>query len=317
VATQVAVAVVSWNTRDLLAACLTSLEEDKRAGRAEVWVVDNGSSDGSPDLVRTRFPWVELVEPGENLGFGRAVNLIADRTAAPWIAPANADVRLEPGALGTLLATGERDPRAGAVAPQLITLDGTPQHSVYAFPTVPFSIVRNFPVGRISPRLADRLCFDGYWDASRARRVDWAIGAFMILRRSGFDEVGGFDPAQWMYAEDLDLGWRLAEAGWTTLYEPAARVHHAVSAATEVAFGDEKTERWIEASYETIARRRGLTRASAVGALNAAGSAVRWAALAPLQAVAPKRYRESRERARWWAGLHAHGIRTAWASRRR
>jgi GT2 family glycosyltransferase len=312
----VAIAVVSWNTRDLLAACLISLESEQEAGRAEVWVVDNGSSDGSPELVRERFPWVQLVEPGENLGFGRAVNLVAERTETPWIAPANADIRLEPGALATLLATGEREPQAGAVAPRLVTLDGTAQHSVYSFPTVPFSIVRNLPVGRISPRLADRLCFDGYWDASRARRVDWAIGAFMIVRRSAFEEAGGFDPEQWMYAEDLDLGWRLAEAGWHTLYEPAANVHHAVSASTDAAFGDEKTERWIEASYACIARRRGIARASAVGALNASGSIVRWASLAPLEALAPARFRESRERARWWAGLHVHGLRSAWAGRR-
>jgi hypothetical protein len=146
--------------------------------------------------------------------------------------------------------------------------------------------------------------------------VDWAIGAFMIVRRSAFEEAGGFDPRQWMYAEDLDLGWRLAEAGWHTLYEPAAHVQHAVSASTDAAFGDDKTERWIAAGYACIARRRGIARASAVGALNASGSIVRWATLAPLEALAPERFREPRERARWWAALHMHGLRSAWAGRR-
>ena len=88
----VAVAVVSWNTRDLLRACLESLHADADAGRAEVWVVDNASADGSAALVRSAFPWVRLLALDENLGFGRAVNRVAARTATAWVAPANADV---------------------------------------------------------------------------------------------------------------------------------------------------------------------------------------------------------------------------------
>ena len=76
----VAVAVVSWNTRELLAACLRSLQPEADAGRAEVWVVDNASTDGSPDLVREEFPWATLVASEDNLGFGPAVNLVAART---------------------------------------------------------------------------------------------------------------------------------------------------------------------------------------------------------------------------------------------
>jgi N-acetylglucosaminyl-diphospho-decaprenol L-rhamnosyltransferase len=314
---RIAVAVVSWNTRGLLRACLESLRPDADAGRAEVWVVDNASSDGSADMVRSDFGWTSLLALDENVGFGAAVNRVAAQTDAPWIAPANADVEVELEALGTLVQAGARDPGAGAVAPRLILPDGSTQHSVYRFPTVPFTAAFNGGLYRVSRRAREAMLLEGMWDAARPRVVDWAIAALIVVRRTAWDAAGGFDEGQWMYAEDLDLGWRLAEAGWTTFYEPAARVHHAVSAATEAAFGDEKTARWIEASYETIARRRGLTRASAVGALNAAGSAVRWLALAPLQAVAPKRYREQRERARWWAGLHVHGLRSAWGSRRR
>ena len=98
------VAVVSWNTRELLDRCLLALRPEADAGRAEVWVVDNGSQDGSPALVRERHAWARLVEPGENLGYGRAVNLLAERTSSPWIAASNADVALRPGALARLLA---------------------------------------------------------------------------------------------------------------------------------------------------------------------------------------------------------------------
>ncbi|HVE69383.1 MAG TPA: glycosyltransferase, partial [Solirubrobacteraceae bacterium] len=105
---RVAVAVVSWNTRDLLARCLESLAAQEGA-ELETWVVDNASTDGSAELVRDSHPEVELVASDENLGFGPAVNLVAQRTSTPWIAMANADVALRPGALRARLDAGERD----------------------------------------------------------------------------------------------------------------------------------------------------------------------------------------------------------------
>src|SRR5207253_8850601 len=110
----VAVVVVSWNTRALLERCLRSLETDARAGRLAVWVVDNASHDGSAQLVRERFPWATLVASPENLGFGTAVNLAAARSTSPWLAIANADVCLSAGALDALLAAAAADPGAGA-----------------------------------------------------------------------------------------------------------------------------------------------------------------------------------------------------------
>ncbi len=93
------------------------------------------------------------------------------------------------------------------------------------------------------------MCLEGAWDPQRPRRVPWAVGAFLLVRRPAWDAIGGFDPAQWLYAEDLDLGWRLARAGWATRYEPRARVRHHESAATGQAWGsDERTARWLRAS---------------------------------------------------------------------
>src|ERR1043166_2916430 len=131
---EVTVAVVSWNTRELLARCLASLEPDHLAGRATVWVVDNASRDGSAEMVAQRFPWVRLVPCERNLGFGAAVNLVARSSpATAWIAPCNADIAVEPGALALLLAAGVQDPTAGAIAPMLVGEDGRPQHSLFPF----------------------------------------------------------------------------------------------------------------------------------------------------------------------------------------
>ncbi len=295
----VAVAVVSWNTREHLRACLESLAGEAAAGRAEVWVVDGGSRDGSPALVRDAFGWAHLVERPENPGFGAAVNAVAElATGHAWIAAANADVALEPGALQTLVAAGHRDPAAGAIAPRLIAPDGSTQHSVFPFPTLGFTVLFNLGVGRRRRAWADERCLEGAWDAERARRVPWAVGAFLLVRREAWDAVGGFDPGQWLYAEDLDLGWRLARAGWATRYEPAARVRHAGSAATAQAFGDARTERWMRATYDWMERRRGRALTRAVALVNVLGALGRWVAR-----VDPVEVHLG------WARLHALGLR--------
>jgi N-acetylglucosaminyl-diphospho-decaprenol L-rhamnosyltransferase len=265
----VAVAVVSWNTRDLLRACLRSLVDEPLA---EVWVVDNASSDGSAEMVRTEFPSVELIALDHNVGFGPAVNLVAAKTSAPWIAPANSDIEVRPGALRGLLEAAGRQPRAGVLAPRLELPSGETQHSVYAFPTIPFTARFNLGFHR---RVGDRLCLEGFWDPSRERDVDWALGAFLLVRRAAWDAAGGFDEQQWMYAEDLDLGWRIARSGYTTHYVPAARVLHHASAATTQAWGDERTLRWLRSTYAWMLRRRGLVRTRITAAINVAGAYAR------------------------------------------
>ncbi len=315
-APSVAVAVVSWNTRELLASCLESLAEDAAAGLADVWVLDNGSSDGSAAMVRERFAWVHLLERAGNVGFGPAVNEIAAHAGGEWLAAANADIELAPGALATMVERGRALPRVGAIAPQLITPGGAVQHSVHAFPSPKLALLFNLGVPRLVPGLGDRLCLEGHWDPARQRRVDWAHGAFLLLRRSAFDEVGGFDPAQWMYAEDIDLQWRLSRAGWSTSYEPAARVAHAVSAATTSAFGSDRTARHTTAAYVWLLRRRGHLAARSCAALNALGAALRWAALARPAKLSRPGGAARRRRFAAFARLHARGLRGAAALRR-
>ena len=305
----VAVAVVSYETRDLLARCLRSLEPEHRAGRAEVWVVDNGSSDGSQAMVRERFGWARLHASSENLGFGAAVNFVARHTQSAWIAPANADVALTPEALPTLLRAGEQAPAAGAVAPRLRLPDGTTQHSVYHFPTIPLALAFNMGARRWMRGLGDRLCFEGDWNPERRRHVDWAIGAFLIVRRRAWEQTGGFDPKQWMYAEDLDLGWRLRKAGWRTLYEPDAVVEHHSAASTGPAFGDESRARWMRSTYAWMLRRRGPLRTRMTAAINVAGAASRWTALAPFALIRSDRFRWRLRELAFWTRVHWMGLR--------
>lgn len=271
--------------------------------------MDNGSSDGSPDLVRDEFRWAHLEASRENLGFGRAVNRVAERTRTPWIAAANADVELMPGALEAMLAAGESDGSVGVVAPQLVMPGGETQHSVHPFPTVGLGIAYNLALHRLIPGLGDRLCLEGSWRSDRARDVDWAHGAFLLMRRRAFEAVGGFDPRQWMYAEDLDLGWRLAHSGWRTRYEPAARVRHEVGAAAREAFGDRRTERHLHAAYAWMLRRQGALRTRAYALVNLAGAAGRWLLYMPLVRLAPGRFARPAAAAQAYLRFHRVGLR--------
>lgn len=303
------VAVVSWNTRELLAECLVSLRDDAEAGVADVWVVDNASSDGSAEAVR-RFPWARLIASRENLGFGNAVNLVAARTGAPWLAPANADTTVEPGAIRALLEHGKLHPEAAVIAPRLILPDGSTQRSVYPFPTIPFTLAYLSGANRLSARLAHRWAVDRGFNPDLEREVPWAIGAFLLVRRSAWLQVGGFDQAQWMYAEDLDLGWRLSRAGWTARYLPGARVHHAESAATKAAWGDARHQRWHGSTYAWMMRRRGLSITRIVAGLNVVGfflqALVRW----PLAFARIGDNRQSVENAMNASRAHVVGLRS-------
>jgi N-acetylglucosaminyl-diphospho-decaprenol L-rhamnosyltransferase len=306
----VTVVVVSWNTRELLARCLDSLAPEVEHGRADLWVVDNGSQDGSADLVRERYGWAQLIAGTENLGFGRAVNLVASRTSSEWIAIANADVALRRGALNALLEAGAGDPGAAAIAPRLILPDGTTQHSVFAFPTIPFALVLATGVARYWRALGDRLALLGYWDTERARRVPWAVAALLLVRRVAWDEVGGFDERQHLYAEDLDLGWRLHQAGWATRYEPRAVVDHEGSASTGQRFDGDLAVHWQRSTYGFIARRRGVVRTWAIALLNFSGALARWWLYAGLAAVSADEGHMSRRDAwRRWAPVHLRALR--------
>jgi GT2 family glycosyltransferase len=153
------------------------------------------------------------------------------------------------------------------------------------------------------------MLIEGHWDAERERELDWAHGAFLLLRREALDDAGGFDPRQWMYAEDLDICWRFRRRGWPTRYVPTARVGHRVSAATEQAWGDARTERWLASTYDWIERRRGKRAARAYGVLNLAGAAARWGALRPLAAIRPERWASPCEEMSRWTRRHLVAIR--------
>lgn len=223
----VAVVIVNHETRDDLLACLDTLDA---AGAREVVVVDCGSTDGSVDAVREARREVTVLAL-DNVGYGRGANAGVARTTAPYVVVANADTRFAPGSLHELAQGFVDAPDVAAAGPQVRYPDGRPQASARTFPTL----------GQAAGHALLGLWWPGNpWtrayrqtdvDPTVARDVDWLSGCALMLRREAFEDVGGFDPGYWMFVEDVDLGFRLRQAGWRVRFEPDAQVEHAVGAS--------------------------------------------------------------------------------------
>ena len=228
----VSAVVVSYNSAGYLAPCLASLRAE---GVDEIVVVDNASVDGSVEAARMADPAAEVVETGANLGFGTGANRGVTLTSGDYLLILNPDTVVEPGTVKALVAALDRDPGLGLVGPRMENLDGTVYPSVRRFPDLAVAFGHAF-VGLVWPanpftrryRMLD-------WDHDLAASdVDWVGGACLLVRRTAYDVVAGFDEGYFMYVEDVDLCWRLHQAGWRIGYEPAGRVVHALGASSRL-----------------------------------------------------------------------------------
>lgn len=195
-----------------------------------VLLADNGSIDGTPQAAIERYPNVRLFAMGANLGYGTAVNravarLIDDGAADEWVVVANPDVQWGPGSIDALLEAAARWPRAGALGPLIRDPDGSVYPSARHLP----SLVRGSMHAVLGPFWKRNPWTRAYrqerLDPSE-RAVGWLSGSCLLVRRSAFSQVGGFDERYFMYMEDVDLGDRLGQAGWQNVYVPSAEVLH-------------------------------------------------------------------------------------------
>lgn len=227
----VRVVVVTYFSGGSLEAFLDSLEH-AAAGPVEVVVSDNGSADGAPQAAAGR-PGVTLLENGANLGYGRAANAGARGAAAEWLVVANPDVVWDPGSLDVLLAAARRWPGAGALGPAIRTPDGALYPTGREFPSLGRGTGHAL-LGWLWPRNPWTRGYRREHGAPVEGPVDWLSGSCVLLRRAAFEQVGGFDPAYFMYAEDVDLCRRLADAGWERVLVPSSVVTHVGAHATRL-----------------------------------------------------------------------------------
>ena len=235
------VVIVSWNVKNLLDDCLSSLREElKRTDvRAEVEVVDNASADGSAEMVRERHPWVHLHASTENLGFVRGNNLILERlqrdgyTDYVWLL--NPDTTIQPGALSILLHFFAEHPHAGLIGPQLLDPDGSSQTSAFRFPDL---LQPLFDLGWLPQRFYYTRLNGRYPERGAGEQpfhIDHPLGAAMMARSAAIQEVGVLDPQFFMYCEEIDWAWRMRKAGWQAWLVPEAKVVHYGGASTNQA----------------------------------------------------------------------------------
>jgi N-acetylglucosaminyl-diphospho-decaprenol L-rhamnosyltransferase len=269
----VRVGIVSWNTAALLDRCLAALPAALGDLHVEVVVVDNHSSDDSVEVAGRH--GVTVVVNGVNEGYGRGMNQALAGTEAPVLIALNPDTEPPPGSLAALVAALQARPDVGIAAPRLVHPDGRPQHSDYRFPSVALAAVVCFTPG---PLQRGRIGTRWRLEAARAAEpgpVDWVIGAVHVIRRDALAGEPPYSERWFMYAEDLELCWRLAEAGWRTVLEPSVVVPHSANAAGAQAWGDDRDRRWWATTYDCYARMRGRRAMRAFALVNTLGVALR------------------------------------------
>ncbi len=231
----VSIIVVSFNTRDLLRECLRSLREEctrlPESLSAEILVVDNASRDGSADMVAAEFSDpgtpVRLIRSNVNLGFGVANNRAIEAAKGRYLVLLNSDAFFHSGALAHAIAQMDADPSAGIGGARLVGRDSAWQPSGRMFPTILRDAFVYTGLASRFPRSRFFSAAERSWaDPAAPAEVDWVTGAFMILRRAALDKAGLFDPAFFLYCEEVDLCRRVKDAGFRVLYWPDIVVTH-------------------------------------------------------------------------------------------
>lgn len=225
--------IVNWNTKKLLVECLDSIYRSPQNIEYDIWVVDNASTDGSSELVRERYPEVNLIANEVNIGFARANNLAYQQCTGKNILLLNPDTVVEPHAIEKLIQFLNQKANAGMVGPRLLNPDGTLQVSAFPVPTLSKEFWRLFHLDNFIPYAKYPI---ETWDTGSVREVDTLLGACMLIRRETLGESSIFDEEYFIYSEEVDLCTRLKKDGWHLYWLPSSVViHHGAQSTQQVA----------------------------------------------------------------------------------
>lgn len=221
------IAIVTWNARELLAACLHSIYENTSGVNFEIIVVDNASTDGSASMVENHFPGVELIVNSGNRFFGRANNQAIRVSRGRHVLLLNVDTVVLPDALPVLVFFLDSHPEVGIVGAQLLNTDGSLQVTCNRFPSLAFGLFEVLAINQRWPQNPiRRRHIYADWDRQTAQPVDAVSGACMMVRSSAIGEAGLLDERFLMYYEEDDWCFRLRKAGWMIYYYPEAQIIH-------------------------------------------------------------------------------------------
>jgi len=220
--------IVSYNVREFLEQALVSIKKAVENISCEIFVVDNASSDGSPDIIAKKFPDVKLIQNSENLGFAKANNQAMRLSQGQYVCVINPDTIVQENTFLQVIKFLEKNAQVGAVGCKILNPDGTLQLACrrsYPTPWVAFTkivgLARLFPTSKIFGRY--NLTF---LDPEQTVEVEAISGSFMVVRRETIDQVGMFDESFFMYGEDLDWCFRIRKGGWGIYYLPTTQIVH-------------------------------------------------------------------------------------------
>ncbi len=246
IAPQLSVVVLSWNTRELLRACLRSLEDDIPCAPREVIVVDNASADGSADMVESEFPDVVLLRNTENRLYAEGNNQGARAASGRYLCLLNSDTEVRPGALDSLTRFLDQNASYAAVAPKLVNPDGTVQYACRKLPSLIDPVLQSTSIGKVPPgKWLTNWQHMAYFDHEHSRDVAQPPGACLILRRDEFSSMGGLDESMSLFYNDVDFCRRLWNRGRKIRYFAAAEVMHHRGASTRTYHWRERNAMFI------------------------------------------------------------------------
>jgi GT2 family glycosyltransferase len=225
--TKASVIVVSWNAKAFLLDCLKSIESQSFDGSLEIIVVDNASSDGSPQAVRENFPAVTLICNEHNYGFARANNIGIRASSGEYLFLINSDVIVRENCFEKTIRFMQARPEVGLLGPKIVGANGSVQRSCMGYPSLWNSLTRALALDSLFPKSK---LFGGhlltFWAHDEVRAVDVINGCFWLLRRRAMDEVGLLDERFLIYGEDIDWCRRFNQHGWQVVFFPDAEAIH-------------------------------------------------------------------------------------------
>ena len=228
--------IINWNTKDLLLACLGSLSQQQINYKTEIIVVDNASSDGSPEIVNKNYQHVKLIRNDMNLGFGKANNIGIKQSRGRYVCLLNSDVRVLPGCMESLINFMDQNKSIGISSPKILAPDMIMQSTCRKLPSLWNNICELLYLNKLFPK-SEMFSSEhmDFFDHKTVRHVEGLAGCCLIIRKAALDQVGLFDERFFIYFEETDLCKRFRQAGWDIVFSPDAVVihHHAASSSKD------------------------------------------------------------------------------------
>jgi len=223
----VSIVIVSFNTKDVTRQCLEHVQRHAAGMRHEVFVVDNASTDGSADMVQTKFPWVQLIRLDKNRGFAGGNNPAMEKARGRYVLLLNSDAFLAETVLEKTIQYMDDHPAIGVLGCKLTDPDGTMQPSARMLPG---PINKVLHITGLAARFSQSKFFGRvdytWWDHSQPKPVGWVVGAFFLIRRETMEAIGVLDERYFLYFEEIDYCLSARRAGWEVVFYPHASVIH-------------------------------------------------------------------------------------------